>query len=81
MISERYLTLPETAELLRTPEGTLRYWRHMGDGPKSFKLGRRVVYAETAIESWLKEREAADEGRRQEGVPDSPPTSAREQSE
>ena len=33
------LTLPEAAELLRAPVATLRYWRHLGTGPRSFRLG------------------------------------------
>ncbi len=38
------LTLAEAAELLRAPVATLRYWRHLGTGPCSFRLGRRVLY-------------------------------------
>ncbi len=35
------LTTAEAAEVLRIPAGTLRYWRHQGTGPKSFKLGQK----------------------------------------
>jgi excisionase family DNA binding protein len=49
----KLLTLIEAAERLRTPPATLRYWRHMGTGPASFKLGRRVLYAEQDVEAWL----------------------------
>jgi hypothetical protein len=38
------LTMAEVAEALRVPVSTLRYWRSRGEGPKSFALGRRVVY-------------------------------------
>lgn len=35
-------------------EGTLRYWRHIGTGPKSFKLGaRKVVYKKSDVVAWL----------------------------
>ena len=37
------LTIGEAAQLLRTPVATLRYWRHLGTGPHSFRLGRRVL--------------------------------------
>ena len=37
-----YLTLREVAEHYRTSEGTARYWRHIGYGPKGVKLGTRV---------------------------------------
>ena len=38
------LTITEAAELLRAPVATLRYWRHCNTGPRSFRLGRRVLY-------------------------------------
>jgi hypothetical protein len=41
---EEMLTLQEACTFLRTPEGTLRYWRHLGSGPRSFKIGRQVRY-------------------------------------
>lgn len=47
------LTLDEVAERLRTPPATLRFWRHSGTGPKSFKLGRRVMYREVDVQTWL----------------------------
>lgn len=50
------LTGPEVAELTRTPHATLRYWRHRGTGPRSFKLGRRVMYRREDVERWMKEQ-------------------------
>jgi excisionase family DNA binding protein len=47
------LTLPEAAELLRAPVATLRYWRHLGSGPRSFRLGRRVLYRHDDLQAWL----------------------------
>jgi hypothetical protein len=47
------LTLTETAELLRTPVATLRYWRHLGIGPVGFRLGRRVVYRRADVSAWI----------------------------
>ncbi len=47
------LTLEEVAAQLRTPPATLRYWRHSGTGPKSFRLGRRVMYREADVATWL----------------------------
>ena len=38
------------------PEGTLRYWRHLGTGPRSFKLGRHVRYWKTDLILWLTEQ-------------------------
>lgn len=38
------LTITEAAKILRKPVATLRYWRHLGEGPRSFKVGRNVRY-------------------------------------
>ena len=38
------------------PEGTLRYWRHLGAGPRSFKIGRHVRYWRTDLILWLTEQ-------------------------
>jgi hypothetical protein len=53
------MTTEEVAESLRTPVESVRYWRHVGKGPKSFKVGRRVLYAVEDVEAWL--REARDQ--------------------
>lgn len=53
------ITLAEAAERLRMPEATLRYWRHVGTGPRSFKIGRRVMYRAADVEQWLDEQISA----------------------
>lgn len=51
-----FMTTSEVAELLRVPAETVRYWRHVGKGPKSFKIGgRRVLYAREDVESFITE--------------------------
>ena len=45
----KLLRLPEVAALTGIPENTLRFWRHQGTGPKSAKLGRRLVYREEDV--------------------------------
>jgi excisionase family DNA binding protein len=47
------LTITEAAELLRAPVATLRYWRHLGSGPRSFRLGRRVLYRADDLHAWI----------------------------
>lgn len=49
----KYLTTEEVAELLRMPVESVRYWRHIGKGPRSFKLGRRVLYATEDVEAFV----------------------------
>lgn len=50
------LTTSEVAHLCRTPSETVRYWRHIGKGPRSFKVGRRVLYRREDVESWVEEQ-------------------------
>lgn len=57
------LTLHEVAELLRVPDGTLRYWRHCKTGPDSYKIGRHVRYRRHDVYAWLR-------GQRNDGSPD-----------
>jgi excisionase family DNA binding protein len=47
------LTISEAADLLRAPIATLRYWRHLGTGPTSFRLGRRVLYRRDDLHAWI----------------------------
>ena len=37
---DKVLTVNEVAAMIRVPAATLRYWRHQGAGPESFKWGR-----------------------------------------
>lgn len=53
------LTTAEVSETTGIPSETLRYWRHRGEGPRSFKLGRRVVYSEQDLTEWIEARRSA----------------------
>jgi predicted DNA-binding transcriptional regulator AlpA len=56
------------SELLRTaevsdqtgiPVATLRWWRHRGEGPPSFKMGKKiVVYPADSLEIWIGNQQA-----------------------
>lgn len=48
-----YMTTEEVAEISRKPSETIRYYRHIGKGPKSFKLGRRVLYSRDDVLAWI----------------------------
>lgn len=41
-----------------TPEATWRYWAHIGQGPVSFKLGRRRVWRKSVVMAWIAAQEA-----------------------
>lgn len=51
-MEDRYLLGEEVAERFRTSPETVRYWRHIGKGPRSLKVGRRVLYRESDVLAW-----------------------------
>lgn len=75
----RLLLTTEVAERLRKPEATLRYWRHKGVGPSSFRIGRTVVYPESELERWIDDQQRADL-ERQHAPADQEPAAPRESS-
>lgn len=50
------LTIEETAEQLRAPVSTLRYWRHMKKGPRAARIGGRLMYRQADLENWLNDQ-------------------------
>lgn len=53
---DELMTLKEVAALVRVPEATLRYWRHLGTGPHGFRIGRSVRYWHNEVVHWLDEQ-------------------------
>ena len=51
-----YLTVEETANILRTPRSQLDQWRHYHVGPPYVKLRRRVLYPRDDLMKWLRSR-------------------------
>jgi DNA-binding transcriptional MerR regulator len=63
-----YLTTQEIADMYRTSPETVRYWRHTGYGPPSFKVGRRVLYeAEQAVQWGRRQQQAGDNAGQRAG--------------
>ena len=64
-MSDPILILSEVVEITRVPAATLRYWRHLADGsgPRSFKIGRRVMYKQSDVDTWLDQQYAATDLR------------------
>jgi predicted DNA-binding transcriptional regulator AlpA len=58
-MTQRHMTSEDLAQTCRTSVETVRYWRHVGKGPKSFKVGRRVLYAVEDVEAWLEAARSA----------------------
>jgi predicted DNA-binding transcriptional regulator AlpA len=59
-VRSKILTLLEVSERTRIPPNSLRWMRQNGTGPKSGKLGRRVVYRESDVEAWIDQQFEAD---------------------
>ena len=53
---DELMTLKEVATLVRVPEATLRYWRHLHTGPRGFRIGRSVRYWRNDVIHWLEEQ-------------------------
>ena len=53
---DELMSIKEVAALLRVPEATLRYWRHLGTGPRGFRIGRSVRYWHNEVALWLEEQ-------------------------
>ena len=56
---DELLTISEVADILRDPVATLRYWRHLGTGPHSFRIGRTVRYWHHNVTTWLIQQSSA----------------------
>ena len=65
--NDELLTMEEVAAVVRAPIATLRYWRHLGTGPRSFRVGRSVRYWRSEVAAWLElqsnDPHAAADGR------------------
>jgi prophage regulatory protein len=57
MTSSEYYTAAELEALTGIPKGTWRYWNSVGQGPPSFKVGRRRLYRKTVVHQWLSDLE------------------------
>ncbi|GAC1382936.1 MAG: hypothetical protein NVSMB48_14850 [Marmoricola sp.] len=60
---DEILYLKEAAAFVRKPEGTMRYYRHLGIGPRSFRHGRNVAYWKSDLILWLTEESQQPDGR------------------
>jgi excisionase family DNA binding protein len=57
---DELLTVTEVADLLRVPVATVRWWRHKGDGPRGFRLGRHVVYQLSDVTAYIARQRGHD---------------------
>ena len=59
MDEDEFLRAQDCERITGTPAGTWRYWASTGQGPASFKLGRRRVWRKSAVLAWIAEQESA----------------------
>lgn len=52
--NDELLSIEEVAAIVRLPVATLRYRRHLGEEPHSFKVGRHVRYWRSQVMEWLR---------------------------
>ncbi len=46
-------TLDELCALVRTTPATVHTWRKRGTGPRAYKVGRHLLFAEADVAEWL----------------------------
>lgn len=47
------MTTEQSADFLQKPVATLYAWRHRGEGPPAYKVGRDLRYRREEVEGWL----------------------------
>jgi len=50
---EALMTPSEVSQLLGVPVTTLYGWRHRGEGPVGYRIGRHVRYRRATVEEWI----------------------------
>jgi len=50
---ERLMTIGDLSEMLGIPIETLYGWRHRGEVPQGYRVGRHVRYRRSTVEAWL----------------------------
>ncbi|GAB4087300.1 hypothetical protein GCM10028784_39300 [Myceligenerans cantabricum] len=54
-------TLEELCAFVRTTPATVHTWRKRGTGPRAYKVGRHLLFAESDVAAWLESCAAAAE--------------------
>ena len=55
----QFLTVDELSDYLHgTPVSTLKHWRITGKGPRSARIGRRILYRSQDVLEWVDQQYA-----------------------
>ncbi len=50
---DRLLSVQDLADYLGVPVATIYAWRHRGDGPTGFRVGKYVRYQMSDVQEWI----------------------------
>ena len=64
---EPLLSIEELAEYLDIPVSTIRDWRTDGKGPRAIRLGGRLRFAVSDVQTWLGEQRETSPGQTPSG--------------
>jgi predicted DNA-binding transcriptional regulator AlpA len=56
VVDERLMTIADLSKMLGAPIATLYGWRHRGEGPKGYRVGRHVRCRRAGVEAGLEEQ-------------------------
>lgn len=59
MVESEFFSSMDLEKLTGTRASTWRYWASIGQGPPSFRLGRRRVWRKAEAMAWLADQEKA----------------------
>lgn len=74
-MTETLMTIEQLAECLHTTAGAVYTMRSCGKGPRSIRVGRRVLFRASDVEAWLSEH-TTDAKRCEKGNPHRQPAGA-----
>jgi hypothetical protein len=57
-----YVTPQQLADMLQVPIGTIRKWRHVGQGPPGFRAGKHLRYELSGVLDWVAAQRSAASG-------------------
>ncbi len=63
--ADKLMKIEEVAELTRLSVPTLRFLRHKGEGPRGFRLSKRLVYKRSDVLAWIDQQYEADKDTRE----------------
>ncbi|MCI2422758.1 helix-turn-helix domain-containing protein [Saccharopolyspora sp. K220] len=59
-MANRLLSANEVAEYLGVPLRTLYHWRRLDEGPRAYRVGKRLRFRLADVDAWLEQRADSD---------------------